>query len=124
MISRPEDPCFSIPEDAEDPNRELTVTFHPPLYQQRRIWILDMLRAEKNLNSVRYRVWILFYRLSGANTEVITGTRCWLWRRSTTGCAMPAFTLARAAPRIGAPSGRYNSTSHRFTDKPDFHHYG
>ena len=32
--------------DNLDPESELPVTFYPPLYLQRRLWVLDILRAE------------------------------------------------------------------------------
>lgn len=35
----------------------LKVTFFPPLYHQRRIWILDILRREQ-LTEVRAIIWI------------------------------------------------------------------
>lgn len=30
----------------EDGDHELKVTFHPPLYLQRKIWVLDVMRRE------------------------------------------------------------------------------
>ena len=36
--------CDTILE--EDRDHELKVTFHPPLYLQRKIWILDVMRRE------------------------------------------------------------------------------
>lgn len=51
----PDDPCFTILEEGRDQLQELKVTFFPPLYQQRRMWLLDLLRREE-ITDVRYRV--------------------------------------------------------------------
>lgn len=35
-----------VDELTHDPESELSVTFYPPLYLQRRLWVLNILRAE------------------------------------------------------------------------------
>lgn len=48
--------------------KELSVSFHPPLYQQRRIWILDYFRRE-NITQVKYAS-------NTQGTKTLTERRC------------------------------------------------
>ena len=55
------------------------VTFYPPLFLQRRIWILDILRRESIVDVCDHKY--LAPRNYFALTQIcIVGARCWVWR--------------------------------------------
>ncbi|KAJ7592978.1 hypothetical protein C8J56DRAFT_929997 [Mycena floridula] len=67
------DPCSSISEENNDASEEeLKVTFNPPLYQQRRMWILDFMRSENSTNILDIGCG------EGALLEALTNAAPWL----------------------------------------------
>jgi hypothetical protein len=89
----------------------MTVTFLPPLFEQRQIWVLDALRRE-NVKAVRNHPFLWFLRAlliavvlkfrSSVVPNLVhqSGVRRWLWGRFTPHRIMQPCTVARH-PRPG-----------------------
>ncbi|KAH0833064.1 hypothetical protein J3R83DRAFT_12055 [Lanmaoa asiatica] len=76
----------------------LKVTFFPPLYHQRRIWILDILRRER-LAEVRAITRTDGFDLTGHyHWYKYIDPRYWMWRRRPPRNALPARPMAETEP--------------------------
>ena len=86
-----------------DTINELTVTFYPELYLQRRVWILNFLRkhgiARVNRLLVHFRSIVLMPKH--------TGPRRRMWRRSSSQHALPTSTMADASAHYCSPGFAY-----------------
>lgn len=98
----------------------IPVNFYPPLFLQRRIWILDILRRESIGDVCTFDSAEVFFLL-----RILLGSRYWLRRGSVAQCSRPACAMARSAACIRLPGrSQHRGIQERHAESPRAAHRG